>query len=97
MDTSGKIATGVLVPLGVIGLAVGGYLLLRGSKKDYLNQTPLDLKKVEKELDSIDRQLKKTKKENTEHRLDRSKALRDLEDILSNTGGKRRRKTYRRR
>jgi hypothetical protein len=32
MDTGGKVATGVLVPLGVIGLAVGGYLLLRGSK-----------------------------------------------------------------
>ena len=33
MDTGGKVATGILVPLAVVGAAVGGYLLLRGSKK----------------------------------------------------------------
>jgi hypothetical protein len=33
MDTSGKITSGVLVPLGVIGLAVGGYFLIFRKKK----------------------------------------------------------------
>jgi len=28
MDTGGKIATGVLVPLAVVGAAVGGYFLI---------------------------------------------------------------------
>jgi hypothetical protein len=32
MDTGGKVATGILVPLGVIGFAVGGYYLIKASK-----------------------------------------------------------------
>ena len=32
METGGKIATGVLVPLAVGGAAVAAYFLLRGSK-----------------------------------------------------------------
>lgn len=35
MDTGGKIATGVLVPIAIVGAAVGGYFLLSGSKKTH--------------------------------------------------------------
>ena len=34
MDTGGKIATGVIVPLAVGGAAVAAYFLLRGPKKN---------------------------------------------------------------
>ena len=40
MDTGGKVATGILVPLAVVGAAVGGYFIIRsmgkGGKKDEL-------------------------------------------------------------
>ena len=34
MDTGGKIATGVLVPLGIIGIAAGGYYIYYTEKKN---------------------------------------------------------------
>jgi threonine synthase len=44
MDTGGKIATGVLVPLGVIGLAVAGYYGFKRYKKHQHNRITKRLK-----------------------------------------------------
>jgi hypothetical protein len=102
MDTSGKIATGVAVPLGVIGLAVGGYFLLRRSKKPSVDhtQSPVNIKKIDEELDVIQKQIEEIRSSHKAHgNIDNmSEAISNLEELLSNTkGGKRRRLTRRRR
>ena len=60
MDTGGKIATGILVPLAVVGAAVGAYILIisnvRGQfkkgrdKHAYPEPTAAVLQKVDKML-----------------------------------------------